>query len=238
MTKIAQIKEEYIVSKGGKSFVLADGLSEAASRTFATYSVQLEVIQIGNASNDQTWVVKAIVSCENGIFEALGDASPTNVGPAMKTVLPRLADTRAKSRALKLALGAGALAIFDDPDEDDDARAQNSAQDTRARLNARDRAQAEPAVFTDPPRPIQRAQQTDPPAPRPPSAGPSTMPASIATTQQVETIYRLGETRHRLDRSALEVDCRLRFGGVIPTGLTTVQAGAYIKQLQLQELSR
>jgi hypothetical protein len=44
------------------------------------------------------------------VFHGTGDADPTNVATAMKSCLLRLAETRAKARALRDAVNVGAVA--------------------------------------------------------------------------------------------------------------------------------
>jgi hypothetical protein len=136
-----------------------------------------------------------------------------------------MAETRAVTRALRLAVNAAALLPFDDVEED----AERAQLDSHARPTpAREIEQ----------RAIARAEPTLAPAPRPPTtATPQNLPAK-ATEQQIQTIYRLGETRHHLDRQALDTDCMLRFGGLKPAALDVVQAGSFIKMLQEKELTR
>lgn len=242
VTKTASIREEYIVEKQGKKFVLAPGLVDAAHRAFTSLSIVSVPIQIGDESNGNCWIVSTRVDCDNGAYVQWADASPANAGRQMLTCLPRLAETRSVSRALRLAVNAGVLAIFDDPDEDDDAgRTQAASQDARARGNTRNEPSrsAEPAAFAEPAaKPIARAEPTLARAPGPPHAGPATMPTPHATEQQVQTIYRLGADRHQLATKALDADCALRFANLKPAELSVDQAGQYIKMLQRGELTR
>ena len=227
MTTTATIKAEFIIEKQGRRFVLAGGLLDAALRTFDTFSIETRLVVIGTPDNDSTWVVEAKVTCPNGVFVQMGDASAVNVGPMVKTRLVAMAETRAVTRALRLAVNAAALLPFDDVEEDAE-RAQLDSQEHRARPT--------PAHEIEQ-RAITRAEPTLAPAPRPPTtATPQNLPA-VATEQQIQTIYRLAETRHQLDRAKLDTDCALRFHAK-PVELSVSQAGAYIKLLQEKELSR
>jgi len=161
MTITATIRPEFIVEKQGKKFVLAPGLVDAAHRAFETLSIVSEPLLMGTDANGMTWIVSTTVTCPNGTYRQWADASPQNVGRAMLTCLPRLAETRSVSRALRLAVNAGILAIFDDPDEDDDARPANG--------------HAQRDSFED-----AFPQNTSPPAPKP--APPPIMPTMTSKT--------------------------------------------------------
>ena len=80
---------------------------------------------MGTTDNGDTWVVGAEVETARGIFTGIGDASPTNVAASMRTVLPRLAETRAKARALRDALNAGALVSFEELGEHEELSEQD-----------------------------------------------------------------------------------------------------------------
>jgi hypothetical protein len=125
------------------------------------------VVQAGAAANGETWVVAAEVETERGTFSGIGDASPANVPPDLQTALPRLAETRAKARALRDALNAGALVALEELGSP---------------------AAGEPLPPSPPPRPV----PGDTPAPASPPPAPS---EEGATPAQLTAIERLSRER-------------------------------------------
>jgi hypothetical protein len=67
--------------------------------------VATELVQIPSAGNNENAIVKAVITMEKEgtvqVYMGYGDASPRNVAPAMRECLIRLAETRAKARALR-----------------------------------------------------------------------------------------------------------------------------------------
>ena len=64
-----------------------------------------------NCSYTITAIVAAEVETDRGGFSGIGDASPANVARAMLTCTIRLAETRAKARALRDAVNVGVAAL-------------------------------------------------------------------------------------------------------------------------------
>ncbi|GIW11045.1 MAG: hypothetical protein KatS3mg061_2102 [Dehalococcoidia bacterium] len=111
------MKKEFIVERQGKTFVLYAGLlDEAHSRGLR--SIRTELLQVPNETNGQTAIVFATVETELGTFTGLGDAAPYNVSPQMQTCLIRMAETRAKARALRDAVNVAAVALEELPPEE------------------------------------------------------------------------------------------------------------------------
>lgn len=131
MTITATIRPEFIVEKQGKKFVLAAGLVDAAHRAFESLSIISEPLQMGTDANGLTWIVSTTVTCPNGTYRQWADASPQNVARAMFSCLPRLAETRSVTRALRLAVNAGTIAIFDDPDDENESPQPETRADPR-----------------------------------------------------------------------------------------------------------
>jgi hypothetical protein len=71
--------------------------------------VATELVQAPSEANERTAITKATVETEKGVFEALGDASPENVNSFIVPHLIRMAETRAKARALRDAVNVGIL---------------------------------------------------------------------------------------------------------------------------------
>lgn len=85
--------------------------------------VRTEIIQLPTEANKQTAVFRATATMLDSIgeaaFDGTGEATPQNVKPAMILCLPRIAETRAIVRALKLAVGEGDVAMEELSDYDD-----------------------------------------------------------------------------------------------------------------------
>ena len=90
-------------------------------------------------------------------FTGIGDAAPNNVAPAMQTCLIRMAETRAKARALRDAVNVGVAAF----EELGDEAATDSAPERGYRTSAPNR----------PLRPVAPPVRSAPPTLRVSSAG-------------------------------------------------------------------
>jgi hypothetical protein len=109
----------YVVRTGnGRDF------SGETGRDFTTYAtllgkaheesitrIRTELIQTPDDGNHQTAIVKAEVETSRGTFQALGDASPENVEEFLAPHLIRVAETRAKARALRDAVNVGVVSL-------------------------------------------------------------------------------------------------------------------------------
>ncbi len=70
-------------------------------------TIHTELVQAPRDDNGQVAIVKAIIETDHGDFTAYGDASPESVDADFQPHLLRCAETRAKARALRDALGIG-----------------------------------------------------------------------------------------------------------------------------------
>lgn len=127
-----EMKNEFIVQRQGKDFILFAGLLDLAHQK-GLKSITTSLIQIPDQDNGRVAICGAVVTLlgEDGVertYSGLGDAAPNNVAPAMATCLIRLAETRAKARALRDATNIG-VAAFEELGGDDqgqDATAENA----------------------------------------------------------------------------------------------------------------
>ncbi len=113
------MRDEFLISRQGKQYVLFAGLlDEAHSRGLR--GIDTELIQVPNEDNGNVAIVKAVAEMEDGRhFSGIGDASPENVGRNIVPHVIRMAETRAKARALRDAVNVGATALEELSDGDD-----------------------------------------------------------------------------------------------------------------------
>jgi hypothetical protein len=104
------VREEYMIERQGRRFVLYAGLLEEAHER-GLRSIETELLQVPSVENGEVAIVKAVVRTEEGKFGGIGDASPQNVNRAIAPHLIRMAETRAKARALRDAINVGVTAF-------------------------------------------------------------------------------------------------------------------------------
>lgn len=110
LIRTIQIKDRTGKVVGTKDVVTYQGLlSKAHEEGLAQVGTKL--LQIPTEENGRTAVAKAFVETAKGRFEALGDASPENVNSFIVPHLIRMAETRAKARALRDAVNIGILSF-------------------------------------------------------------------------------------------------------------------------------
>jgi hypothetical protein len=104
------VREEYMIERQGKRFVLYAGLLEEA-HSRGLRSIETDLLQIPAKENGEVAIVRAVVRTEEGKYTGIGDASPVNVNRAIAPHLIRMAETRAKARALRDAINVGVTAF-------------------------------------------------------------------------------------------------------------------------------
>ena len=116
-----RMRREFMVERQGRQFVLYAGLL-ALGHEQGLKSIHTQLIQIPTESNHRVAIVSATVILErDGVqkeFHGIGDAAPNNVASAMINCLIRLAETRAKARALRDAVNVGMAALEELGDDD------------------------------------------------------------------------------------------------------------------------
>ena len=121
--KIDELKKRYpnitndIIELQGKPFVTYEGLLNEAHRKGLT-AIDTELIQFPAEDNKNTCIFKAIVVGNDKTFTGYGDATPTNVNRNIAKHLIRMAETRAKARALRDFTNIG-ITSSDEIDFDD-----------------------------------------------------------------------------------------------------------------------
>jgi hypothetical protein len=111
------MREEYMIERQGKKFVLYAGLLEEAHAR-GLRSIETELLQVPHAENGEVAIARAVVRTEEGKFSGIGDASPGNVSRAIAPHIIRMAETRAKARALRDAINVGVTALEELGDEE------------------------------------------------------------------------------------------------------------------------
>ncbi|TAK30282.1 MAG: hypothetical protein EPO21_19475 [Chloroflexota bacterium] len=196
------MKKEFIVERDGKSFVLFAGLLDEAHQQ-GLRRIETRLIQIPSEENGQTAVCQATVETERGVFSGLGDASPFNSNRAMQRCLIRLAETRAKARALRDAVNVGVVAFEELSGEEDFVGPGPAEERTYTR------SMPTPNTFDD----------------ERPSAGMS------ATAAQIKAIYSIGKNERQLTVGDVDELAQKEFGQV-PNKLTKRQASEFIDRLK------
>jgi hypothetical protein len=199
-----QVRREFLIDRQGKTFVLYAGLLDLA-HAMGLEEIDTQLLQVPSDENGQVAIVRARVITKRGRFSGIGDASPANVARAMLTATIRLAETRAKARALRDAVNVGVVA-FEELGENVDEMPQVSP------LDHYQQQAAQP----------QRAEQQQPAQ----SSNPN-----IASPAQVRAIYAIARDTHGLNEKDVDARSQSVFG-VSPVDLTRKQASDFITSLK------
>lgn len=142
------MREEFLITRQGRQYVLFAGLlDEAHARGLR--SIETELLQVPEEANGMTAIVRARVEMEDGrTFSGLGDANPQNVGRSIAPHLIRMAETRAKARALRDAINVGVTAYEELGDEEvvEPQRSAGQGEPQRAAARAQDGKGSLPAT--------------------------------------------------------------------------------------------
>jgi hypothetical protein len=169
------VASEYVINRQGKDFVLWTGLLDAAHRA-GLMSITTTIVQCPSSLNKETAIVHATAEFPWGTYSGIGDADDQNVSRNIAPHKIRMAETRAKARALRDGLNIG-VAAFEElgPDMDD-----------------RPAKQGEDGVGTAAPRRVVKAEVQTTPTPAPAPV------MSTAVDQEREKFTRLAATAQRL----------------------------------------
>jgi len=101
---------------GSKEVVTYQGLLSKAHDE-GLKSIKTTLIQNPSEDNGRVAIAHAEIETSRGVFQGYGDASPGNVNPFIVPHLIRMAETRAKARALRDAVNVGVVS-FEELDGD------------------------------------------------------------------------------------------------------------------------
>ncbi len=150
-----------MITRQGKQYVLFAGLLDEA-HGLGLRGIDTDLLQVPDESNGNVAIVKATAEMEDGRrFSGLGDASPDNVGRSIAPHIIRMAETRAKARALRDAVNVGATALEELSEGDDAPPASRGYDGSSSRGSAGSGSSARPTAIRGG---RQEAAQSAPPA--------------------------------------------------------------------------
>jgi hypothetical protein len=130
------VRDEFLITRQGKQYVLFAGLLDEA-HGLGLRGIDTDLLQVPDESNGNVAIVKATAEMEDGRrFSGIGDASPDNVGRSIAPHIIRMAETRAKARALRDAVNVGATALEELSEGDDAPPASRSYDGSTSRGSA------------------------------------------------------------------------------------------------------
>ena len=115
-----RLDKRFVQLRQGRQFVAYPGLLDLLHQlSEGFFAIDTEVLQLPTAENNLTAVCQARVrifdpqdaDVVRRLTTGIGDADPTNVSAQMKPHLLRMAETRAKARALRDAVNVGMAAL-------------------------------------------------------------------------------------------------------------------------------
>jgi hypothetical protein len=104
------VQPDQVINRQGKDFVLYAGLLDAAHRA-GMQGIHTTLVQAPSSLNGETCICHATVDFPWGSYTGIGDANPGNVTRMIAQHAIRMAETRAKARALRDALNIGMVAL-------------------------------------------------------------------------------------------------------------------------------
>jgi hypothetical protein len=213
------LKREFLIDRQGKTFALYAGLLDEAHQN-GLKSIRTRVIQAPSAENGDTTICVAEVEMGDGrVFSGIGDANPQNVGRNIAMHSIRMAETRAKARALRDAINVGTVALEELGDEDADAVPRSNGNGTENRNESAFRRPAPTPITARP------NGRPTPPAADKPSTG------ELATPAQIRAIYLIARDQHGLSEETVDERARGMYGSA-PADLTRKQASNLISSLK------
>lgn len=173
---MAKIEEKFIVNLKGKQFVTYEGLLDLAHQN-KLKSIKTELIQIPTKENNNQCIMKAIATTEDGKeFEGYGDADTSNVNSMISKHIIRMAETRAKARALRdlTNVGMTALEELGDEEVDEPSNRTSSSEKSNTRQTDKSKMDSDKQAIVD---------------------------NSLATDRQIKAIYAIAKNKSYTEES-------------------------------------
>ena len=104
------MKKDHIINWQGQDFVKYEGLLDEAHQQ-GLKRINTILIQVPHDEDGRVAIVSAEVETEKGVFTGIGDASPENVRGTGGQGCVRVAEDRAKARALRDAVNVGQTSV-------------------------------------------------------------------------------------------------------------------------------
>jgi hypothetical protein len=131
------VKDKFLIKYQGKDFVVYAGLLDTA-HDMGLKSIITDLLQIPTDDNDKVAIVRASVEMDGGrVFTGIGDADPRNAGKVAGNALIRMAETRAKARALRDATNIGVTAWEEIGEEEPEATKPAKVSVTKDTVDAK-----------------------------------------------------------------------------------------------------
>lgn len=162
-------------------------------------AITTRLLQPPAAENGEVAIVEATVTTSKGTFAGIGDAAPGNVNRRIVGHLIRMAETRAKARALRDAVNIGVVALEELGGDDDDVPANRAPAQAPAKVRPFPQREETPA---------RRAPPAE--APRAPARDGRTAAggAMLMTENQRRYLYRFLAERGFEGAAATDALCR------------------------------
>lgn len=133
-----------------KQFVVYAGLL-ALAHELGLEEIDTAIVQVPTEDNGHTAIVRAVVKGKPGAFTGIGDASPLNTNRKVARHLIRVAETRAKARALRDLTNVQLIA-FEELGGDDDVEDERQSSAGRPVAPAANTQPRKATLATDPQR--------------------------------------------------------------------------------------
>ena len=147
-----------MITLQGKQYVLLAGLLDKAHRQ-GLRSIDTELLQLPEEGNGHVAIAKARIEMEDGrAFAGIGDASPTNVSSQVGPHIIRMAETRAKARALRDAVNVGVTAFEELSNGDEGLLMQHAPLEDTSKIEA-ERSETEPTTHAQRSKDTERSSQ-------------------------------------------------------------------------------
>jgi hypothetical protein len=200
------MKREFVINRLGKDYVLYAGLLDEAHQQGLT-AIKTQLVQVPTSQNGQVAICLAEVTTEKGTFTGLGDASPDNVSRAMVNALIRLAETRAKARALRDAINVSMVAVEELGDSSSDSMAGDGV------------IEAQPPRLVAMPPTMLHAVPSSSQASSSQASSPASLPTSAPPVPAVATVAAPGQSNHVVPGSPVSMPV----GHTLPAGVVPLE---------------